>query len=116
MLRFVFEPRLGVVGGELFAGVGEDVFEDGLGARGLQGCRLVGAGYSVGDDVGVVGVSAAGHGDVERFAGHSRGGDDVGGVDGGALGAVGCDGVAEVPQTHSPVNVRVRAVLFYRSP
>ena len=24
--------------------------------------------------------------------------------------------LAEVPQTHSPVNVRVRAVLFYRSP
>lgn len=96
MLCLGFELCAGVVGGELLAGVGEDLLEDGPCACGLLGCRLVDVGASFGDDVGVVGVAAAGHGDVERLAGHAGCYDDVGGVDGGALGAVGGDGVAEV--------------------
>src|SRR5690606_32044443 len=96
LLCFVFELGAGVVGGGLLAGVGEDPLEHGLGAGCLLGRRLVGGGVVVGDDVGVVGVAAAGHGDVERFAGHAGYCDDVGGVDGGALGAVGGDGVAKL--------------------
>ena len=57
--------------------------------------RVVGVGQ-VGGDVGVVGVAAAGHRDVERLAGHAgpdEGERDVGGE---ALGAVHGGGVAEL--------------------
>lgn len=56
-------------------------------------------------------MAAAGHGHVEVLSGHAGGGQDVGAVDGDALGAVGGRGVAEVPQTHSPLVVRVYAAL-----
>ena len=48
-----------------------------------------------GADPGVVGVAAAGQADVERFSGAAGGDDEVGFVDGEALGAVDGDGVAE---------------------
>ena len=50
----------------------------------------------LGHDVRGVGVSSAGHGDVERFSGHAGGHDDVAGVDGGTLGAVCGYGVAQL--------------------
>src|SRR5450830_88056 len=95
LARVVGLPGLG---GALF-GVrgGEDGAEDVEGGRrwlGSVGQALVVGGF--GDDVGVVEVAAAGHADVEVFAGHAGGGDGVGLVDGDALGAGGGGGVAEL--------------------
>ena len=49
----------------------------------------------MGGYVGGVGVAAAGHADVHQGSGEVVGDDEVGGVDGGALGSVGCGGVGE---------------------
>src|SRR4051794_3960382 len=59
-------------------------------------CFVVNTGQAAGVDVGMVGFAAAGQGDVERLAGHRGGDHGVGGVDGGALGAVHGGGVAEL--------------------
>src|SRR5699024_10118569 len=56
----------------------------------------VGVVGGVGCDVGVVPVAAAGHRDVEVLLGGRGRGQDVGGVDGDALGAVRRDGVAQL--------------------
>lgn len=83
----------------------------GSGVRVIAGVRhAVAVIGPVEHDVGIVAVRAAGHGDVEVLPRRGRGGDDVRGFGRHALGSVGGDRVAEVPQTHSPVIVRGRTV------
>lgn len=47
-------------------------------------------------DVGDVGFAATGHGDIQILAGGRSGYDDVGGIDGHALGAMRRDRVAQI--------------------
>ena len=68
----------------------------------------------VGGDVGMVPVPAPGHRDVEVLPRRRRRYHRVRGIDRDPLGAMPGDRVAEVPQTHSPVIVRVCAVPVYR--
>jgi hypothetical protein len=82
------------VGGLFDAGVVEDGFEDVL--HGLFGVGFVKVRTGlVGGDVGVVCVAAAGHADVHQGTGEVVGDQQVGGVDGGALGSVGRGGIGE---------------------
>lgn len=72
--------------------------------------RIVGG---AGGDVGKLPKSTAGHGDVEVLLRRRRRRHRMRGIDRDALGAVPGDRVAEVPQTHLPVIVRVCAVPGY---
>ena len=89
-------------------GLVEDLAEhvDGFPARwrlvGGVGVRVV-----AGVDVELVGVAAAGRGDVQDFSSGGRGDVGVGGVDGAALGAVGCGRIPEVDMVTDIVGGRV---------
>ena len=88
----------GLVCRQLSTAVMEDAVEDcagggvGVVAR-MRGGVVVGA---VEDDVGLVRFAPAGHRDIQVLPGRGRLDEDVGGVGGDALGAVGGDRVAEV--------------------
>ena len=92
-------PFLGLpdgLGGRQLAGVAvHDVLEDGFGGGLLVGLftwrRCV-----PGDDVGGVGFAAAAHADVQGLPGQGFRDQEVGGVDGAALGDVHVAGVAEL--------------------
>ena len=58
--------------------------------------RLINIATRVEGDVGVVGVAAASHPDVEVLTGHPRSSDDVRGVDGAGLSTVRGDRVTEL--------------------
>ena len=66
------------------------------GARLDQVMAGVDIGVIAGVDVEVVGETSAGGGDVQHFAACYRCDQDVGGVDGPALGSVGGGGIAEL--------------------
>jgi hypothetical protein len=68
--------------------------EDGFGGGLLVGL-VSGWGGVAGDDVGGVGLAAAGHADVQGLPGQGVGDQEVGGVDGAALGDVDVAGVGE---------------------
>jgi len=57
---------------------------------------VTGRGGVAGDDVGGVGLAAAGHADVQGLPGQRVGDEEVGGVDGAALGDVDVSGVGEL--------------------
>src|SRR5699024_830939 len=65
-------------------------------------------------DIGMVGVAAAGHRDVEVLPCRRCGHDRMRGVGRYPLCSVRGDGVPEVPQTRSPVIVRACTVSAYR--
>jgi len=88
----------GFVGGQFGAGVLQNAVEDASCTRvgvlaGVRFCMVVGV---VEDHVGMVGVAAAGHGDVEVLSCGGRLDEDVRGVGGDSLGAVGGDRVPEI--------------------
>ena len=91
-----------VVRGRFGGGVGRDRGQDLAGGVLIELADQIvpvsgpGAGGLVEGEVGVVGVPAAGHRDVERLPGGSTVGQHVGGVHGEALGAVRGDRVAEL--------------------
>ena len=103
-------------GGEFSADVLHDSVEYGPGG-GIGVIAWVGLAVSivgsVDRDVSVIGISPAGHRDIEIFPRCCRGYDGVCGVGRDSLCPVCRDGVAEVPQTHSPMIVRVRAFSCY---
>ena len=110
-------PFLGLadlLGGGQVTGVAlQDTGEDGFGG-GLLVRLVAGWGGVAGDDVGSVGLAAAGHADVQGLPGQGVGDEEVGGVDGAALGdvdvaSVGELGVAGQVGTGNPETSRSRS-------
>ena len=108
-------------GGRLGLVAGQDLLEEvecGLGVGGGRGDDRVLVAVHGGVEVQVVGVPAAGQGDVQLLAGLGAGGDGVAGVGGDALGAVDGGGVAELDvlgdvvggQAQVPAGVQVHDV------
>ena len=92
-------PVLGLAdllgGGQVAVVALHDAGEDGFGGGLLVGL-VAGWGGVAGDDVGGVGLAAAGHADVQGLPGQGLGDEEVGGVDGAALGDVDVAGVGEL--------------------
>ena len=82
-------------GGQVAVVAAHDAGEDGFGGGLLVGL-VPGWGGVAGDDVGGVGLAAAGHADVQGLPGQGVGDQEVGGVDGAALGDVDVAGVGEL--------------------
>ena len=92
-------PVLGLAdllgGGQVAVVAAHDAGEDGF-RGGLLVGRVAGWCGAAGDDVGGVGLAAAGHADVQGLPGQRVGDQEVGGVDGAALGDVDVAGVVEL--------------------
>ena len=92
-------PVLGLAdllgGGQVAVVAAHDAGEDRFGGGLLVGL-VAGWGGGAGDDVGGVGLAAAGHADVQGLPGQGVGDQEVGGVDGAALGDVDVAGVGEL--------------------
>ena len=88
----------GLVGGQFRSDVLQNAVQDAACGRVgvVAGVRLVVVVGAVEDHVGMVGVAAAGHGDVEVLPGRGRFDQDMRGVGRDALGPVGGDRVAEI--------------------
>ena len=92
-------PVLGLAdllgGGQVAVVAAHDAGEDRFGGGLLVGL-VAGRRGVAGDDVGGVGLAAAGHADVQGLPGQRVGDQEVGGVDGAALGDVDVAGVGEL--------------------
>ena len=92
-------PVLGLAdllgGGQVAVVALQDAGEHGFGGGLLVGL-VAGRRGVAGDDVGGVGLAAAGHADVQGLPGQRLGDEEVGGVDGAALGDVHVAGVGEL--------------------